>query len=658
MTATGSLDRRAGEQLSALQRWATRATGRALLGLLKLAWRRRAGLAPVHAALVAAVVGTGLYLPADGWRTATTLAIAATVGLGVWWRWGRRGPRRWPIRRQLHLAAAWATGWVWVVTAAVVSPAPPMPGLLLVWMVAVGGPWWWWRRPRPAPAEDAAVTRWEQRVGESGGALPGSHIHSVEPVLYTPPDSGGKAQKVGVRFVIQLPPGKSTTERAVNAVGMIASAFHMPPQNVAIEGTPDGENDQAIGHLFSRNPLRDVRTLPGTDVYDPATGVAEIGVYADMSPIRYRFYEPKSGPLHDLIAGTTGAGKSSLLNALLALERAHGIVSVVIDPKKGASLPEWRDQVAYYADSTEGGVALIAQIRQAALNRAEVMSRLPWTDDKGRSRRGLSFYDPHHPAIIAADLPMVSITIDEAHQVLDYPEAAHDLEVIAKIARSLGYRLRLVVQVPLLSQLGDSSTLRDLVRSGNVVVLRTGSRMAGDTAFDGELPVDPVSLPRHWPDGSSTGGLCYIAGDQARSVPGRLYDPGDVYELARAGETPQAPEIDAAAHAPAGDVDDDPDDTDTTTGGGGGGGERAEPGDEPAPAPTGTAEQRVVRFLAGRGAEGATTGVIADQCGVPLSTAATALDTARKNGSVIKPSRGRWRISSTNQQEHNEGGKQ
>jgi len=96
-------------------------------------------------------------------------------------------------------------------------------------------------------------------------------------------------------------------------------------------------------------------------------------------------------------------------------------------------------------------------------------------------------------------MPLLVITIFEAHALLALDGARAIAEDIGKMSRKCGIKLRLETQVPLLDQLGNSTTLRDMVVSGNVVVFRTANRLTGQVAFNGNLPVDPASHPEGIP---------------------------------------------------------------------------------------------------------------------------------------------------------------
>jgi DNA segregation ATPase FtsK/SpoIIIE-like protein len=164
---------------------------------------------------------------------------------------------------------------------------------------------------------------------------------------------------------------------------------------------------------------------------DHVAGVAPIGVYPDGGHALYRFWRPGSGPVHDLIAGTTDAGKSRLLDQLLAYERHSPLmVSWVIDPQRGQSLPDWQDAVDWFADSVSEGKKLLKAAQREMYRRNKLLARMEWVDEKGRLRRGKASFTP------TEELPLLCLTIEEAHAVLADPQNVKIVEDLAKMARS------------------------------------------------------------------------------------------------------------------------------------------------------------------------------------------------------------------------------
>jgi len=316
------------------------------------------------------------------------------------------------------------------------------------------------------------------------------------------------------------------------------------------------------------------------------------------------------------------------------LERHSGlVVSWLCDPQRGQSLPEWVDHVARFAGTAEAGLELLRDARDVMYARNAHLARVGWTDDKGRTRTGKAYFDP------TRRMPLLSVTVEEAHVLLGaYPEAVAICEDVVKMGRKCGVKLRLITQVPLLSQLGNSMTLRDGLAGGNVIVLRTANRLSGQVAFNGTLPVDPAQLPRQFPDGSTTSGLGYVLGASDRPATSRSYYVDDPYQWATTG-TPALlevrvsaaprprPPVDATAtplalpalYGPATPL------TSTTSASA-----RA----------AGTARDRILDYLQTR--TEATSGVIAAHLDVPLPTVSKTLGRLAQAGLVRPVRRGVW----------------
>lgn len=345
----------------------------------------------------------------------------------------------------------------------------------------------------------------------------------------------------GWTATIELPPGKATTSTAVAATERIASAYNTSRASVVVEPLASGDASRARLMVLTRNPLEEIHPWPGPHLFDAAEGIAPIGVYPDGTQACYQFWRRGSGAVHGLLAGTSDAGKSRQVDMLLGYERHSGglVCSWICDPQHGQSLPDWMDHVDFAARTAEEGIVLLRMAVAVMYARNDYLARVEWTDDRGRRRVGKAHFEPT-PA-----MPLLSLTIEEAHAVLAYEEAAKLAEAIGKMGRKCGVALRLVVQVPLLAQLGNSTTLRDAVAGGNVIVLRTANRLSSPTVLP--MPVDPAQLPRRFPDGSSTAGLGFVLGATDRQAPMRGYYDLDPFGRATAGETVPLDAISAPA---------------------------------------------------------------------------------------------------------------
>lgn len=585
-------------------------------------WTHRRGLAPGYAA--AAMLGLGAVGQYTPHGAPLVLTLWVWVGCALaWWltRRGRRAMvRRW--RRLVYIAATYMTAAAWLLAATVAGLTPPVRAALILWAGAAGIPWWWHHRIRQHVQvdvdEDERVTDWRDFVAAQGGPGAGSDLAELEDTEY------------GWRGVATVPRGKRASGLIAGAEE-VASAFDRDSvADVALEQVSARRVSVTV---YERNPLTEVIHWPGPHLFDAGRGVSQIGTYADGGPAMYRWYKRGSGPVHDLIAGTTDGGKSRCVDQLLAIERACPFMaSVVIDPQQGQSLPEWKRQVAVFARGVDEGIDVLDAVFLEMKRRERILSSLEWTDEMGRQHEGIDHFDPLNPVIRGFGLPMICVTIEEAPEMLRVAGAAAVVEAIGRQSRKCGIKLRLVVQVPLLDQLGGSTTLRAMVAAGNVIVLRTSDRLSGQVAFNGVLPVDPALLPREWPDGSTTAGLGFILGPGARSVPMRLNLVDDPYHWAHEGETMILPSVVVYLDTVRGTKP----------------AQEAGPDDRPeglravAAVKAGTIADRALAWLARQESDRATTGTIATAIDELLPSVSQALSRAAKAGRVIDLGYAMW----------------
>jgi hypothetical protein len=425
-------------------------------------------------------------------------------------------------------AGSW---WLWCATDGVGGHMP-------AWLAGAGGalalPWWWHYRLRGVPtdepeqpADDAPVNdriaEWARVVACPGGPLEKSQLLNTEEIR------GGWAATIEIL--------KGNTDRAVMATKDIGAALKLKAGSIWIEPVPEGDLHLARILVLTDNPLRTRLDWTGPTL-DVTRGTSILGWYADMGEVRYRHFRPGSGPVHTLIAGSTDAGKSRTVDQLLAEERHSGvIVSQIIDPQGGQSLPDWQGNVHDYARNITEARALLTRAKDRMRARNDLLAGIRWVDELGRQRKGIGQFTPGDPR---HGLKMLSITIDEAQSILKDQICRELVEDMIAMSRKCGIKFRLITQVPLLSSLGGSMAIRDAVAAGNVIVLRTANRLSGQVAFNGALPVDPSSLPKEWPDGSTTSGIGFVFAPGAdRAATMRVGYVDDVFGWAISG-----PEVD------------------------------------------------------------------------------------------------------------------
>lgn len=581
--------------------------------------RFRRQLAPI--AVMAGVYGAGCGIDMVGdplWVGGAGLAAAA-----VSWRVSGWWLNRHVERVYATLVTSAGSWWLWCATDGVGGQMP-------AWLAGGGGllalPWWWHYRIRgvptaPEPAVDtptnSRILTWDQKVACQGGPLEHSRLLDTEEIR------GGWAGTIEML--------RGNTDRAVMATKDIGAALRLKAGSIWIEPTAQGELHLARILVLEENPLQTRLDWTGPTL-DPAKGTSVLGWYADMGEVRYRHYRPGSGPVHTLIAGSTDAGKSRTVDQLLAEERHSGvIVSQIIDPQGGQSLPDWQGKVNAYARNITEARVLLARARDRMYARNAFLANVKWVDDLGRDRVGIGQFTPGDPR---HGLKLLSITIDEAQTVLADPVCRALVEEMIAMSRKCGIKFRLITQVPLLSSLGNSMAIRDAVAAGNVIVLRTANRLSGQVAFNGALPVDPSSLPKEWPDGSTTSGIGFVFAPGAdRAATMRVGYVEDVFGWASSG-----PSIELEAYegpAPVGADDSDA-----------------------APAPTAgeptqdrIGEDAVLGFLATRPSEQVTRGDLINQIQATsaeppaLRTLVKALTDLVESGHVERTGRGMYQIT-------------
>ncbi|MBO8189220.1 hypothetical protein [Streptomyces spirodelae] len=505
--------------------------------LKQWAWANRGKLTIAATAASMGPAGELLSATGDGWKTALTLGAASAAAAGGWgwvpglvkykgvWRPARTLPSE--ADRYIGLSMPVTGSGLLATMAAVGGPEwgdNPWWGFSLAWSLGYGA--WAWKRwgSRPearAPELAQQMLDWIEYAAVADGPYPKSKL--VSPIANR--DGGWSAE-------IHVPRGKSFK---IQALDDVLSALGIDdPDLVALEKTAPRKGRITV---FTENPLKKGTLFGDSHVLDPETGLAPIGVYYDGEPAHYRFFQPGSGAVHSFVTGTTGSGKSRLLDALLGIERRSPLVcSIVIDPQAGLSLPDWPDGVAVFAPGNELGIVALRAVKAIMKERGQRYNRMKWTDEKGRTRVGRAFFVPGEPD------PLLSLTLDEAHDLLTDPdygeEAVKIIGDLVKEARKVGIKIRLANQSPNASELGGETLIRDLLQGGNNAVLRSGSRATGKRAAGTALgDIDPGAIPKEFNDGTGTGGLGYLAGPDNRAAMWRAPYVEDPYGLAHEGET-------------------------------------------------------------------------------------------------------------------------
>ena len=612
--------------------WRTaRRTARTTATLSRKGHARRRGLAPLYWAAVAELAAAVCHYSGTPAQAATAAGVSITGGAGALaWRGRRRGwtgghwrPGGW----RYHLTTAGAAA-AFLEAGALAGPGAPMPGIAAVGALAAGVPWWWHHRIRPAVevVEDPRVTIWRERVAGAG---------VLKAELF-----GLRQVPAGWRATIELAAGVDP-DSVTAAVRRIAGAYGLPRHLVAVEPGA-GEHLAELLVMAAGDPLSQLHPVTGLTLTD---GWVTVGVYADGTPARWQLWAPGggfgSGVCHGLICGTTGSGKSGILDTLCV--ELHGCDRAVLwlgDGQDGASSPDWAGHLGAGervggADWYAPGVAEVRRMLRAAerimTGRNRRQGRASWTDAKGRPRRG------RRACVPIADLPGLYVIIDEAPDVLADAECARIIGRIGKQGRKVAVGVILVTQVPSLEELGGKGVaLRSMLASTNVAVLRVSDAYSAGMGAPMGLPGNPTKLRR-------VPGLGYLAAAAGRALTMRGRFVEDPYDWAL---LPAAGVLDAASAADAGEPyatrtarlaawADGEDLADTRA--------EAEPAaDGPTGTGDGSAPDRVLDVLAAAPGQVLRTGVIAARADLPLPVTSQALRRLADRGQVAKIGHGEW----------------
>lgn len=345
-----------------------------------------------------------------------------------------------------------------------------------------------------------------------------------------------EATPFGRKFTILLP-RRGTGVNEVQARS-IAQALDMQGEDSAarlhlrvIDARRVEVNDMSINPLAGGVPL-DLDALRMDD-----QGYVTIGRDLYGAPAKWRMLKfdpkrrglsgrPSASAVHSFGSGGTGAGKTSLEEGLQIAQRMNGFVSWLADGKGGAGYAPWMTDIDWIVKSFYGAMLMGQAATAVSEFRYAEQMKMQWLDAEGYTENGRSFFVPFEP------FAPLAVTWDEFNEmILKDPQADHvkpllrSVSSVGRLSRAAGVSARIWVQIPNLDSIGSDASanaIRDMLQSGNIALFRTARSDVDVMSLGSRTPQYRLApLPERFPDGSETGGLCYIADGKAQFTQSR-----------------------------------------------------------------------------------------------------------------------------------------
>jgi DNA segregation ATPase FtsK/SpoIIIE, S-DNA-T family len=472
----------------------------------------------IASAVCTVAAGLVLGVPRQLIWTQTNAPAAAGLITRMWEACGIDRP---PERTYATVVIVASGGWLTSAIAA--GPGTrPLPAIAVIGTVILGIPWWVHRRRRARVRIERTVQSWPDMA--EGMGLPGSRIASAVG------DTWGYTARVVLR--------KGTPAiQAIQQVPAIESSLGVRPGSVRAIPDPD-RADTVIVRVIETDPHAAAIPWPGqpeTTIRQPCT----LGLFEDGRPVAVSMLRR-----NELVGGTTGAGKSGVLNVQIAFLAACTDVEVWgIDLKGGMELQPWANSITRLATTPREATALLASAVAKLNERA------------GRLAGHARVLDP------TPDDPAIIVVIDEYAELP--ADALEHSDSAARRGRAVAITQIAATQKPTQDAMGNTAVrsqmdvricLRVREKRDADLILGQGMVIAGWHAHMLARPGEfLISAPEYQQPERARAYLItdnQIAGHAARH-PGRRDDGWD------APQTPQtATETPANAERP--DMPDDP----------------------------------------------------------------------------------------------------
>lgn len=495
----------------------------------RVGYRYRSELAPFAVAaalLLAAAILHDNELP-PGWVPLAALPVAGGLC------WPRVAPLLRPIERGYAVTIT-VLGGGWLTASVALGPdTPPLPLILLIGTVVGGVPWWAHRRRRAKVRVERTLDAWPDITAAIG--LPGSRIMSAV------------VDRWGWRARIGLPPGTTATD-LINATQALESGLGTRPGAMRVEPDPN-RADHATIRVLTTDPHDHPIPYPiaDRDGHRSVTDPIPIGLFEDAQPVMLRLSHR-----HGLLGGVAGAGKSGVLNVILAeLVACPDVVLWGIDLKGGMELQPWTACLGRLATTPTDAARLLSDAVAVLDTRARQMAA-----DSSR----LWAPTPMAPALI--------VVIDEYAELADEaPIAISITDSIARRGRAVAVTLLAATQRPTQKAMGSGAVrsqmdvricLRVRERRDVDLILGQGMLAAGWTADTLNAPGKfLISTPEH---AIPRRARAYRVDDQAvATIAARHADQRPTLDTLSRGATDSTTE---AEQTEPGDIDDPTDPTD------------------------------------------------------------------------------------------------